>query len=122
MCGKPDLTANARSTSPFYYVLVFASPLQRLDIGILLYIPSEDQLLLKFRNDWNTVISDDLEILELLASDLEQKAQELGPRALLAYLEDTLSNTIQLSERLDIEITETPVITVSELFERIIGN
>lgn len=68
--------------------------------GVLLFDPSEERLGVRLRRDWDALTSDenDLDVLELLEEDLRQKAAEIGSRAFLDYLEDTLSNTIRLSE------------------------
>ena len=68
--------------------------------GVLLFDPAEERLGVRLRRDWDALTGDenDLEVLELLEEDLRQKAAELGGLAFLEYLEETLSNTIRLSE------------------------
>lgn len=68
--------------------------------GVLLEDPVTDRLYLRFRRDWDRIADeDDAEVLEALADDLARKADELGARALLDYLEGSLSNTIGVSDR-----------------------
>jgi SOS-response transcriptional repressor LexA len=72
-------------------------------IGVLLHEPAGDSLHLKLRRDWETIADEeDAEVLRALADDLDRKARELGAAALLGLLEDTLSNTIRLSERREV--------------------
>ncbi|MDW8131640.1 MAG: S24 family peptidase [Bryobacterales bacterium] len=71
-----------------------------LAAGILLLEPETDRLHIKLRTDWaGCAAPEDAEVLELLASDLAAQAEELGGAALLALLEDRLSNALQISER-----------------------
>ena len=55
---------------------------------------------MRLRRDWDALTEDesDLEVLEALEEDVRQKAAEMGSAAFLAYLEETLSNVIRLSE------------------------
>ncbi len=67
-------------------------------VGVLLL--HGGSLRLKFRRDWDAFADEeDAEVLRELAADLDRKAAEMGPAALLASLEDTLSDSIRLSER-----------------------
>lgn len=68
--------------------------------GVLLEDTGQDHLYVKLRRDWGQIASDeDAEVLEALAGDLADKAVELGADALLRHLEDTLSNTLRISDR-----------------------
>ncbi|MEP7362989.1 MAG: S24 family peptidase [Acidobacteriota bacterium] len=68
--------------------------------GVLLFDPSDERLGVRLRRDWETLTDDenDLEVLELLEDDIQRKALEMGGTGFLAYLEETLSNTIRMSE------------------------
>jgi SOS-response transcriptional repressor LexA len=69
-------------------------------IGVLLLESEADALHLKLRRDWDAIAGeDDAEVLQALADDLDHKARELGAAALIGLLEDSLSNTIRLSDR-----------------------
>ncbi len=70
------------------------------NLGVLLEDSSTDTLYLRFRRDWDALSmeQDDQELLEMLAADLSSKAADMGARELLAWLETTLSNAIQLSQ------------------------
>jgi len=78
---------------------------------------------MRFRKDWNPVgDADAIEVLQSLADDLYAKTVELGPRLLLEYLEDTLSNSLLLSERFKAMETEDPISHLNDLFHRYVGN
>jgi phage repressor protein C with HTH and peptisase S24 domain len=68
-------------------------------IGVLLHDPASDGLHLRLRRDWDRIAGGENDVLELLAEDLESKAREMGAEALLQSLEDTLSNTLRVTER-----------------------
>ncbi len=71
-----------------------------VNLGVLLLDPQSNALHLRLRRDLETLVSDDdLEVLSALAEDLGKKAGEMGAEALLAYLEDTLSASIRITDR-----------------------
>lgn len=75
-----------------------------MPIGLLLFDPNAEQLLVRFRHDWDRVAEpEDAEVLSALSEDLVRVAQDLGSATRLNYLEDTLSNSIQISARQQIE-------------------
>lgn len=84
-----------------YVVLEAALPGRPITpAGVLLLEAEADRLHLKLRRDWaEWVAPEDAEVLELLAADLAAQADEIGGAALLALLEDRLSNALRLSER-----------------------
>jgi SOS-response transcriptional repressor LexA len=65
--------------------------------GVLLLANGE--LHLRFRRDFIYWAGEEAEILEELEPDLRRKSEEIGPAALLAFLEDSLSHTLRLSAR-----------------------
>jgi SOS-response transcriptional repressor LexA len=70
------------------------------NIGVLLEDPATNSVHLRLRRDWDVIADEaDAEILELLADDLAQKASEMGASAFFAWLEDTLSNTLRITDR-----------------------
>lgn len=84
----------------FSLVLVALPGRDAENAGVLLEDAALDRLYLRLRRDWDTIAEeDDVEVLEALADDLSVKARELGARELLGYLEDTLSNTVRVTER-----------------------
>jgi SOS-response transcriptional repressor LexA len=87
-------------------------------IGVLLHQPAADSLHLKLRRDWEAIAGEeDAEVLRALADDLDRKARELGASALMALLEDTLSNAIRLSERREV-LAADPRRAVARLYRQ----
>jgi SOS-response transcriptional repressor LexA len=77
----------------------------RETIGVLLHAPDEDRLEVRLRRDWNRIAADDeAEVLEALAHDIESRIAELGAASFLAWIGETLSNTIRVSERVSVTI------------------
>ena len=80
--------------------------------GVLLQDPESDRLYVRLRRDWEQVAPGEAEVLCEVEADLSAKANELGAARLLAHLEDTLSNTLRISERRDVMV---------ENFDRALG-
>jgi len=66
--------------------------------GVLLEDPAKNSLYLRLRRDWDVIAPAEADLLSELEPDLTAKAQELGATRLLGYLQDTLSNTLTISE------------------------
>jgi SOS-response transcriptional repressor LexA len=66
--------------------------------GVLLLDPATDSLYQKLREE-NGADPDDAEVLAALANDIQAKAREMGAAELLALFEDSLSNTLRMSDR-----------------------
>jgi hypothetical protein len=72
-------------------------------IALLVWDTQHDQLWAHFPHDLGQYIEpDDLDIFECLAQDLRNKADELGAGPLFEYLENTLSHTLLISDRIPI--------------------
>ncbi len=72
----------------------------QVNLGVLLQDPEADSLRLRLRRDLELLVSEDeLDFFAALAEDLAGKADELGAEKLFAYLEDTLSGTLRISDR-----------------------
>jgi phage repressor protein C with HTH and peptisase S24 domain len=70
------------------------------NIGILLFDPTTDQLYKKLRSDWSTLAGPEhLAVLEALDDDFDGKIAEMGGDKFLQSLEETLSNTLLISDR-----------------------
>ena len=68
-------------------------------VGILVNDEVQNRLWLEFPDNIEEFIEpDDIEVFGALAHDLRDKAEEMGPSQLLRYLQDTLSNTLLISE------------------------
>src|SRR3954452_15049052 len=73
-------------------------------IGILLHDEVQDRLWLDFPLSMDQFVEpDDLDIVQSLAEDLRDMSKEMGPSVLVAYLQDTLSNTIMISDSAAVE-------------------
>src|SRR5947209_5023053 len=71
-------------------------------IGVLLVDPSSDRGWVRFRADFESF--EDPEVFEHLQEHIGQLLSEGGAEALLASLEDSLSNAIRIGERQAVEV------------------
>src|SRR5271154_2344715 len=95
-------TYNAR-----YMILTMELPgAGRMNAGVLLEDPSTDRLWLRLRRDWDHFAPDEAEVLAALEFDLASKAQEMGAARLLQYLEETLSNMLQVTALQEIPVED----------------
>jgi phage repressor protein C with HTH and peptisase S24 domain len=78
----------------------------RLNAGVLLHDPATDRLWVRLRRDWDQLAPDEAEVLSAIEYDLASKAQEMGAAQLLKYLEDTLSNAVQVTDRREILVDD----------------
>jgi SOS-response transcriptional repressor LexA len=101
-------TENAR-----YMILSLELPgAGRMNAGVLLEDPATDRLWVRLRRDWDEFAPDEAEVLSAIEYDLASKAREMGATQLLRYLEDTLSNAVQVTGRREIPVED---------FERALG-
>ncbi len=82
-----------------------------VNLGVLLQDPETDSLRLRVRRDLESLAGreiddEDLEVLEALASDLDQKAHEMGAEKLFEYLESTLSGAIRITDREEVLVDD----------------
>jgi phage repressor protein C with HTH and peptisase S24 domain len=84
-----------------YSILQAELPNQGLvNLGVLLQDPQTNSLRLRLRRDLEHIVPiDELDYFDALADDLSLKKDELGSEALFEYLEDTLSGTLQITDR-----------------------
>lgn len=90
------------STQAAEYLLVeYRAPGGRLEtIGVLLYDPSDNRLEARFRRDWDQFVDeDDEEVLAELANHFDDLVRDLGPEETLRMWEESLSNSIRISDR-----------------------
>jgi hypothetical protein len=81
----------------------------RLNIGVLLRDVANGQLYSKVRAHWEEIEDrEEAELLEALDRDFQAKIQEMGGDGFLHSLEDSLSNTLQLSEREGVIVDDFP--------------
>lgn len=72
--------------------------------GVLLEDPSTDRLHVRLRRDWDMLAPDDADVLSQLEDDLNAKASEAGAAAVLASMEETLSNILRIGDRREITV------------------
>lgn len=86
--------------------------------GVLLEDPAQNRLYLRFRRDWDIIAPDEADLLSELELDLESKAAEMGAALLLGQLQETLSNTLTISNPREVmvqDFSRTVVRLYSEL-------
>ena len=66
--------------------------------GVLLEDPASDRLYVRMRRDWDQIAPGEADVLAEIEADLAAKAQEMGAAKLIAYMSDTLSNTLRISD------------------------
>jgi phage repressor protein C with HTH and peptisase S24 domain len=74
--------------------------------GVLLEDPAHNRLYLRLRHDWEVIAPSEATILSELESDLAAKAEELGAARVLDQLQDTLSNTLTISEPREVMVED----------------
>ncbi len=82
-----------------YMILTLELPgTGRMNAGVLLEDPSTDRLWVRLRRDWDDLAPEEAEVLAAVEYDLASKSKEMGATQLLQYLEDTLSNTLTVTD------------------------
>lgn len=95
------------------YVLTLEVPgVVSANAGVLLVDPSRNAVHLRLRRDWDEIAPQEAGILEALEDDLQSKAAEMGASQLMAWLADSLSNVLRISEPRDVIVAD---------FERALG-
>lgn len=77
-----------------------------VNAGILLEDPAQNRLYIRMRRDWDDIAPEEAEVLSELESDLAEKSVQFGAEKLLGNLEDTVSNTVRLSDRREVEVED----------------
>ena len=99
--------ANTRAAR--YSLLVVELPGQEaITAGVLLEDPATDRVHIRLRRDWQSIDPDEAEVLAFLEDDLLAQAAEVGAAKFFARLEDTLSNTIRVSDRRETMVEDFP--------------
>jgi phage repressor protein C with HTH and peptisase S24 domain len=99
--------ANTRAAR--YSLLVVERPGQEaITAGVLLEDPATDRVHIRLRRDWQSIDPDEAEVLAFLEDDLLAQAAEVGAAKFFARLEDTLSNTIRVSDRRETMVEDFP--------------
>jgi len=77
-----------------------------VNAGVLLENPVSNSLFFRFRRDWDVIAPTEADVLSLLESGLAAKTQELGAAQVMDRLQDTLSNTLTLSEPREVMVED----------------
>ncbi len=85
---------------------------QPVCVGVLLLDPVTNRLHLRMRRDWLEIAPEEAEVLGLLEEDLAAKSAELGATGLMEHLEESLSNTLTISDPREVIVDD---------FDRAIG-
>lgn len=103
-CSGVTSTRSAR-----YSLLMVALPGQEsIPAGVLLEDPATDRVHIRLRRDWQNIDPDEAEVLAFLEDDLLAQAADEGAAKFFARLEDTLSNTLQVSNRRETIVEDFP--------------
>ena len=93
-------TSVAGTRAARYSLLTVELPGQEaMTAGVLLEDPVANLVYIRLRRDWEHFAPEEAEVLSLLEDDLLARAAQMGAAQFLAQLEDTLSNTVRVSER-----------------------
>jgi SOS-response transcriptional repressor LexA len=83
-----------------YLVIDLAQPGRAPEaVGVVLLDPADDRAYVRMRRDWADFVPDEADVLEGLEDDLDQSARQLGARAFLTWMEETLSNDLRTGDR-----------------------
>lgn len=108
----PTAAPTLQSRPGKYSVVQVDTPeLGMVNMGILLQDPETNSLRLRIRRDLESLVPregdvEDLDVLESLAQDLDQKAREMGAEKLFEYLESNLSNAIRITDREEVLVDD----------------
>lgn len=90
-----------------YSVLLVEFPGQEAAAaGILLEDPALNRVHIRLRRDWERLAPEESDVLSGLEDDLSAQAASAGAARFFANLEDTLSNTVRVSERRDVMVED----------------
>jgi len=96
-----------------YSLLTVELPgLEMVTAGVLLEDPATNRVHIRLRRDWERLAPEEAEVFSVLEDDLLASAAREGAAIIFMQLEDTLSNTIRVSERRE---------TMVEDFSRALG-
>jgi phage repressor protein C with HTH and peptisase S24 domain len=98
-----SISARRKGTYVLLEAALPARPVQ--PIGVLLIDPANDRAWVRFRRQFeNLAAPEDAEVLEALENDIRTRSSEMGAESFLAWLEDSLSNAVRVSERQSVEV------------------
>lgn len=102
-------TSVAGTRAARYSLLTVELPGQEaVTAGVLLEDPAANLVYIRLRRDWEHFAPEEAEVLSLLEDDLLARAAQMGAAQFLAQLEDTLSNTVRVSDRRETFVEDFP--------------
>ncbi|MBM3813253.1 MAG: S24 family peptidase [Acidimicrobiia bacterium] len=91
--------------------------------GVLLYEAAGNLLDVRMRRDWDQIAEpEEGEVLELVERDLRDKIAEMGAGGVLGYIEETLSNSLRVSERQPVLIAGGFQATLNRLYRQFVAS
>jgi hypothetical protein len=100
-----------------YSIVSFCRPGQaNIPVGILLLDRDNQQLRALFRHSWETAVGTDAPLFARIVDDLLDLAKEIGATRLMEIFEDSLSNSIQVTDRKHVESSNLDA-TLHKLFK-----
>jgi SOS-response transcriptional repressor LexA len=81
---------------------------QPVTAGVLLEDPAANTVHIRLRRDWEQLAPEEAEVLSLLEVDLSARAAQMGAERFFGELEDTLSNTVRVSDRREAIVADFP--------------
>ncbi len=93
-------------------------------LGILLADDQTDSLIVRLRpaSEIEDLEEQEVDIVDALAADLEQKARESGARSLIDFFEDSLSNFLLIRDRNTFAYSGDPGKAADEIFAEFVGH
>jgi len=100
----------ALNTHAAHYSLLMAELPGReiVTAGVLLEDPAADRVYIRLRRDWERLAPEEAEVLAEVEEHLLAQAAHEGAAKFFARLEDTLSNTIRVSDRREAMVEDFP--------------
>ena len=103
------ITSVTSTVAARYSLLTVELPGQdTVTAGVLLEDPATDRVHIRLRRDWDHIAPEEAEVLSLLEDDLRSKAETSGAKEFFAQMEDTLSNTLRVSDRREAMVENFP--------------
>jgi hypothetical protein len=105
----------------FYIVSYVTEPCPAYPIGILLTNPTTNILRTRFLDNWAelSIDAEDVEVLSVLAADIEQKATRMGAHDVISQLLDSLSNAIRITDGEHVD-SDNDDATLNHLFDTLV--
>jgi SOS-response transcriptional repressor LexA len=100
------MSAVTTHTARYSILLVDLPGEKAANAGVLLEDPATDRLYVRLRRDWDRIAPEQADVLSELEHNFTVLTGEMGAARVLKHLEDTLSNTLQVSDRRDVMVED----------------